>query len=224
MPASFVDEQVQFVATASALAGGPGGRRLQRGRPAGLLPAAQRRSSTRRASRRPCTPARRPRPGARRPRWPPGRRSRRWRRQATQRRPAAVRDVAGHRRASCRRAPTSRRLATGEALGAHRRQRELHPLADHVADADGLCRGEGGRGRRWCRRRERRRRRGPSRRPSGSASVTVDPRYGVWVPVRRRVFTPFAPEPSDVLNASANEPGRRRPRPRPRPARRPSSG
>ncbi|HSZ36911.1 MAG TPA: peptidylprolyl isomerase [Acidimicrobiales bacterium] len=37
------------------------------------------------------------------------------------------------------------------------------------------------------------------------ASVTVDPRYGTWVPVSASVLTPFTPEPSDVLNASANE-------------------
>jgi hypothetical protein len=37
------------------------------------------------------------------------------------------------------------------------------------------------------------------------ASVSVDPRYGTWVPVSASVLTPFIPEPSDVLNASANE-------------------
>ena len=37
------------------------------------------------------------------------------------------------------------------------------------------------------------------------ASVSVDPRYGTWVPVRASVFTPFTPETSDVLNAPANE-------------------
>jgi hypothetical protein len=37
------------------------------------------------------------------------------------------------------------------------------------------------------------------------ASVSVDPRYGTWVPVSASVLTPFTPEPSDVLNASANE-------------------
>ncbi len=36
------------------------------------------------------------------------------------------------------------------------------------------------------------------------ASVTVDPRYGVWVPVQASVFTPFTPHTSDVLNPSAN--------------------
>jgi hypothetical protein len=38
------------------------------------------------------------------------------------------------------------------------------------------------------------------------ASVSVDPRYGTWVPVNASVFTPLTPEPSSVLNASANEP------------------
>ncbi len=38
------------------------------------------------------------------------------------------------------------------------------------------------------------------------ASVSVDPRYGVWVPVAASVFTPLTPSPSDVLNAPANEP------------------
>lgn len=37
------------------------------------------------------------------------------------------------------------------------------------------------------------------------AAVSVDPRYGTWVPVSASVFTPFTPERSDVLNAPANE-------------------
>jgi hypothetical protein len=37
------------------------------------------------------------------------------------------------------------------------------------------------------------------------ASVSVDPRYGTWVPVSASVLTPFTPKPSDVLNASANQ-------------------
>jgi PPIC-type PPIASE domain len=36
------------------------------------------------------------------------------------------------------------------------------------------------------------------------ASVSVDPRYGVWVPVRAQVLVPFVPAASDILNASAN--------------------
>ena len=36
------------------------------------------------------------------------------------------------------------------------------------------------------------------------ADVSVDPRYGVWVPATAQVFTPFVPEPSDVLNPTAN--------------------
>ncbi len=38
------------------------------------------------------------------------------------------------------------------------------------------------------------------------ASVSVDPRYGTWVRSSAQVFTPFTPEPVDVLNAPANEP------------------
>jgi len=38
------------------------------------------------------------------------------------------------------------------------------------------------------------------------SSVSVNPQYGVWVPVNASVLTPFTPEPTDVLNASANEP------------------
>ncbi len=38
------------------------------------------------------------------------------------------------------------------------------------------------------------------------SSVTVDPRYGVWLPEQATVFPPLAPASSDVLNASANEP------------------
>jgi hypothetical protein len=37
------------------------------------------------------------------------------------------------------------------------------------------------------------------------ASVRLDPRYGTWVPVSASVLTPFTPEKSDVLNAPANE-------------------
>jgi hypothetical protein len=37
------------------------------------------------------------------------------------------------------------------------------------------------------------------------ASVHVDPRYGTWVPTTASVSTPFAPATSDVLNAPANE-------------------
>ncbi len=36
------------------------------------------------------------------------------------------------------------------------------------------------------------------------ADVSVDPRYGVWVPTLAQVFTPFVPEHSDVLNPAAN--------------------
>src|SRR5580698_3127594 len=38
------------------------------------------------------------------------------------------------------------------------------------------------------------------------SSVSVNPQYGVWVPVSASVLIPFAPEPSDVLNPSANVP------------------
>jgi hypothetical protein len=37
------------------------------------------------------------------------------------------------------------------------------------------------------------------------ATVSVDPRYGTWVPVSASVLTPFTPEKSDVLNAPANQ-------------------
>jgi hypothetical protein len=32
----------------------------------------------------------------------------------------------------------------------------------------------------------------------------VDPRYGVWNPVRGNVLAPFTPAPTDVLNGGAN--------------------
>ncbi len=38
------------------------------------------------------------------------------------------------------------------------------------------------------------------------STVSVDPRYGVWVPVQASVLTQFPPATSDVLNASANKP------------------
>ncbi|HEX4162977.1 MAG TPA: peptidylprolyl isomerase [Acidimicrobiales bacterium] len=37
------------------------------------------------------------------------------------------------------------------------------------------------------------------------ASVTVNPQYGKWVPGTASVFTPLTPEKSDVLNAPANQ-------------------
>jgi PPIC-type PPIASE domain len=37
------------------------------------------------------------------------------------------------------------------------------------------------------------------------SSVSVNPRYGEWAPDQAVVFVPFTPEPSDVLNAPANE-------------------
>ena len=36
------------------------------------------------------------------------------------------------------------------------------------------------------------------------ATVSVDPRYGVWVPVSTQVLVPFTPERADVLNVRAN--------------------
>jgi PPIC-type PPIASE domain len=36
------------------------------------------------------------------------------------------------------------------------------------------------------------------------SDVTVNPVYGVWVPANAAVFTPLAPKPTDVLNATAN--------------------
>ena len=36
------------------------------------------------------------------------------------------------------------------------------------------------------------------------SSVTVNPQYGVWVPVSASILTPLTPEPTDVLNATAN--------------------
>jgi hypothetical protein len=38
------------------------------------------------------------------------------------------------------------------------------------------------------------------------SSVTVNPQYGVWVPVSASVLTPLPPPPSDILNATANLP------------------
>ncbi len=38
------------------------------------------------------------------------------------------------------------------------------------------------------------------------SSVSVNPQYGVWVPVNASVLTPLTPNPSDVLNPSANIP------------------
>ena len=37
------------------------------------------------------------------------------------------------------------------------------------------------------------------------ATVSVDPRYGTWVPVSASVFTPLPPPKTDVLNPPANE-------------------
>jgi hypothetical protein len=37
------------------------------------------------------------------------------------------------------------------------------------------------------------------------SSVSVNPQYGVWASVNASVLTPLTPDPSDVLNVSANE-------------------
>jgi hypothetical protein len=47
------------------------------------------------------------------------------------------------------------------------------------------------------------------------ASVSVDPRYGTWVPASASVFTPFTPETSDVLNPAANQAGLQSPSSKP---------
>lgn len=39
------------------------------------------------------------------------------------------------------------------------------------------------------------------------ADVSVDPRYGVWVPSAAQILTPFTPAAPDVPNASANSVG-----------------
>ena len=39
------------------------------------------------------------------------------------------------------------------------------------------------------------------------SDVTIDPRYGVWVPVAAQVLVPFTPQTSDVLNPGANTAG-----------------
>jgi hypothetical protein len=39
------------------------------------------------------------------------------------------------------------------------------------------------------------------------SSISIDPRYGVWVPLSARVLVPFTPRTSDVLNPGANVPG-----------------
>jgi hypothetical protein len=36
------------------------------------------------------------------------------------------------------------------------------------------------------------------------SAISVDPRYGVWVPVSARILVPFTPATSDVLNPAAN--------------------
>jgi hypothetical protein len=38
------------------------------------------------------------------------------------------------------------------------------------------------------------------------AAISVDPRYGAWVPLAAQVLTPFTPEHADVLNPAANAP------------------
>ncbi len=74
LPSWFADEQVQFVATASALQEDLAGVGASRGEPPGLLRKAPARSSTPSASTRPNTPTWRP-PRRRRPRWTSARRS-----------------------------------------------------------------------------------------------------------------------------------------------------
>jgi hypothetical protein len=39
------------------------------------------------------------------------------------------------------------------------------------------------------------------------STVTIDPRYGVWVPLAAQVLVPFTPQTTDVLNPDANTAG-----------------
>jgi hypothetical protein len=39
------------------------------------------------------------------------------------------------------------------------------------------------------------------------SQISIDPRYGVWVPVSARILVPFTPATSDVLNPGANGTG-----------------
>ena len=151
------------------------------------------RSSTRPASPQPSSRARaRHRPA--RPRSPSALRSPRWRRA-----PAPGRRGAGLRRAVGPQSelPPSRSGEPGHRrrLAAHQRQRDLRVAPDHLAHADALQQGEG---------------RGGERRPAGGSHgdpegaglpraprprSSVNPQYGVWVPVNASVLTPLTPEP-----------------------------
>ena len=220
MPASFVDQQVQFVATASRAAGGPGRGRLERRRPAGLLRSAHRAEfDTVCFTAAVFSSAERGHGGGGR-RWPPARRSPRWRRAPRRRRDAAVWHARRRRGRAARRAPNLGSLAVG--------RRVRPPIAAtgtttscvaHQADADAL----------------RRRSRPPWPRRVQQAGAEGDAdgahrgraaRHGERRPAVRRsgcprrpvVFAPLTPETSDVLNA-VGEPGRRRAGSRPaRPA------
>ena len=209
MPASFVDEQVQFVATASALEEDLAGVGSSDGRPAALL-----RRGTAPEFDTACFDG--------------GRVLERERRQGgggagglrdallqgggagaprAGRRAAHV--LPDRRVASCPSSAKLESLPIGHRLGAHRRQRQLPPRADHVADADAARHGEAASSRRRCSRPGRRRRRRPSRRPSGTPRSASTRATGSGCPWRRACFTPFDAEPVGRAEP-AGERGRRR--------------
>ena len=143
---------------------------------------------------------------------------------ATQRRTADVRHCCRTSPPSCRRAPTSRPSRPGSVSAPIDRQRERTTSCSSR------------RGRRRATPRPRRsvarrcRRRGPKATQKAitaaerHASVSVDPRYGVWVPVTASVLhAVHARARSDVLNASANEAGVGSAPARPRPPARPAA-
>ena len=212
MPASFVDQQVQFVATVSRA-----GRRTS---PAsgsstadlrGLLPAHLGRIRHGLLDRWGCTPARRP-PRRPRPRWPSGRRSPRWRRRRPRAEAAGVRMLPVIRVLSSRRRevgslprarsrlPSTRTgaylLVRDHQCGRRRRTAEAAPVVTEVVAAGGREGDPGGH-------------HGGGAPAPGRAST---PRYGVWMPEQATVFPPLAPAASDVLNPRrTSRHGRRRP-------------
>ncbi len=190
MPSSFVDEQVQFVATATALQEDLSGVGSSDDGPGELLPRARRGSSTRPASPRRSSPAR-ARRRTPRPRSPPAPRSPRWRRT-----PAAA--AAARRAATCwpTWSPSCRRRQPGEPghrrrLGADQRQRDVPAAADHLAHADALQQGQGRRGERRAAGGLDGHPEGPHGRRAAGPSVSVNPQYGVWVPANASVLTPL---------------------------------
>ena len=207
LPASFVDQQVQFVATATRAGGGSLGLRVERGRQleryfqshlsnfdtvcftvAVILLGERRR-------RRP------------RPRWRPARRSRPWPRRTQGGGPQGCAVLADVTARICRRACTSASLPLNTVsdpidengnyflVEVTKRTPTAFSAVKSLANAGAIEQAGATKTQKVV-----------VAATTDTSDVNVNPQYGVWVSVPGTILVPLAPPVSDVPNAKANEP------------------